>query len=206
MGSELVFSLAHPGGNITGSMFFYAELFAKRLQILEDIAPSLERAGLLMHRDVREKEYSHYAELVRARAEALKVELFPIEVNGPEELESAFTTCDEKRIGGLVIAEHSAIPTSPSQARSPLWPGAPPSHARQARTGQERRTRRLWRRLQRHVSPRRLFSTNPQGANPGDIPIEQATKFLTIVNLKTAKAIGLDIPPTLLALADGVIE
>ena len=109
VGLGLVSSLAHPGGNITGLTFFIAELFAKRLEMLEQIAPSLARAGLLLLRTklpADRSEMSHNIEVVRAAAEALKVELFPIEASGPEEFESAFATCNEKRIGGLVIAEY----------------------------------------------------------------------------------------------------
>jgi putative tryptophan/tyrosine transport system substrate-binding protein len=104
VGLGLVSSLAHPGGNITGLTFFIAELFAKRLEMLKEITPSLVRAGLLLLRTklpADRSEQTYNIEVVQAAAEALKVELFPIEASGP----------DEQRIGGLVIAEYPQFDT-----------------------------------------------------------------------------------------------
>jgi putative ABC transport system substrate-binding protein len=205
----LVASLAHPGGNITGSTFFFPELLVKRFQMLKDIAPSLQRAGLLVNRVPSAEMYRHYNEFIRARVdEPLKIEVIAIEADGPEEFESAFATIDEKRIGGLVVAESPHWATdSPTAAIAAL------AAARRLRTvgllvfakngglvGYGVDFAPMWRRAAYFVD--KIL----KGANPGDIPIEQATKFITIVNLKTAKAIGVDIPPTLLALADEVIE
>ena len=111
----LVSSLAHPGGNISGSTFFSEELLAKRLEMLEEIAPSLARAGLLLLRakfPAARSQMTLMIETVRAAAEALKIEVFPIEVNGPEEFESAFATWDEKRIGGLIISDDAQFNTN----------------------------------------------------------------------------------------------
>ena len=204
----LISNLAHPGGNITGSLFFYAELLVKRLQMLKDIAPSLEREGLLVHRAVSAEEYNHYAEFIRARIEPLKIEVVAIEADHPEEFEGAFAACDEKRIRGLVVAD------------SPTWATDSPAGAIAALAAARRLPTvgplilvkngglvgygvdfaPMWRRAAYFVD--KIL----KGADPGDLPIEQATKFITVVNLKTAKAIGVDIPPTLLALADEVIE
>jgi putative tryptophan/tyrosine transport system substrate-binding protein len=207
VGDGLVSSLAHPGGNITGSTFFYSELLVKRLQMLKDIAPSLERAGLLVNKALSVRDYNHYAEFILAAVKPLKIEVIALEVSRPEELESAFATCDEKRIGGLVIAD---IPQFQSSAVGAI---AALAAARRLPTvgflelakngglvGYGVDFAPMWRRAAYFVD--KIL----EGANPGDLPIEQATKFITIVNLKTAKAIGVDIPPTLLALADEVIE
>jgi putative tryptophan/tyrosine transport system substrate-binding protein len=207
--SGLVASLAHPGGNVTGSTFFYSELMVKRLQMLKDIAPSLERVGLLVGKAPSPEEYSYYDnKFIRAHAEPLKIELFAIEANGPEDFESAFATCDERRIGGLAVAD------------SPHWATGSAAGAIAVLAA----ARRL-----PTVGPLELVENGGlvgygvdfavmfrraayfvdkilKGASPGDIPIEQATKFITIVNLKTAKAIGVEIPPLLLAGADEVIE
>jgi putative ABC transport system substrate-binding protein len=202
----LVSSLAHPGGNVTGSVFFVAELGAKRLQLLKEIAPSLARAGLLRLRGRMRADRSHYDEVVRAAAQALKIELFLILVNGPEEFASGFATCDEKRIGGLVTSDdftsnsaNAAIAALAAARRVPLL--GPPELAENGGLfgyGVDRAA--IWRRAAYFVD--KIL----KGANPGDIPIEQATRFKTIVNLKAAKALRIDIPPTVLAAADEVIE
>jgi len=198
----LVSSLAHPGGNITGLTYFAPELLAKRLQMLKDIAPSLARAGLLLHRT--ELRSNHTIEVVRVAAEALKVELFVIEASGREEYESAFATCDEKRIGGLVSSDNTpsataAIAALAATRRLPTL-GSLELAKNGGLAGYGVDFAPMYRRAAFFVD--RIL----EGADPGDLPIEQATKFRTIVNLKTAKAIGIDIPPLLLAGADEVIE
>ena len=203
----LVSSLAHPGGNVTGSVFFVAELGAKRLQMLKQIAPSTARAGLLRLRGGIRADRSHYDEVVRAAAEALNIELFVILVNG-EEFESAFATCDEQRIGGLVTSDDvqfitnsgsGAIAALAAARRLPLL-GPLELAQNGALLGYGVDFAAIWRRAAIFVD--KIL----KGANPGDLPIEQATRFKTIVNLKTAKALGVDIPPTVLAAADEVIE
>ena len=200
--SGLVSSLAHPGGNITRLTYFAPELLAKRLQMLKDIAPSLARAGLLLHRT--ELRSNHTIEVVRVAAEALKVELFVIEASGREEYESAFATCDEKRIGGLVSSDNTpsataAIAALAATRRLPTL-GSLELAKNGGLAGYGVDFAPMYRRAAFFVD--RIL----EGADPGDLPIEQATKFRTIVNLNTAKAIGIDIPPLLLALADEVIE
>ena len=206
--SGLVSSLAHPGGNITGSTYFAPELLAKRLQMLKDIAPSLARAGLLASGTMNGREVSHAVEFVRAAAEILKVDLFPILASGPEELESAFATWDEKRIGGLVTAETPQLDTNfgagaiAALAATRRLPTVGPLELVEngGLVGYGIEWAAMFRRAAYFVD--KIL----KGANPGDLPIEQPTKFHTTVNLKTAKAIGVDIPPLLLASADDVIE
>jgi putative ABC transport system substrate-binding protein len=211
VGLGLVSSLAHPGGNITGLTFFIAELWAKRLEMLEEIAPSLARAGLLQLRTklpADRSEQTHNIEIVRAAAEALKVELFPIEASGPEEFESAFATCDEQRIGGLVIAEYPQFETKPAGSAIAALAVARRLPALGS-LGLVKNGGLVGYGVDFAAMSRRaayFVDKILEGADPGDLPIEQATKFLTIVNLKTAKAIGVEIPPMLLAGADEVIE
>ena len=202
----LVASLAHPGGNVTGSVFFVAELAAKRLQMLKEIVPSLARAGLLRVKGGLRADRSHYDEVVRAAAKALNIELFLILVSGPEEFESAFAICDEKRIPGLVTSDDTkffndfaTIAALAAARRLPLL-GPLELAENGALLGYGVDFAAMWRRAAFFVD--KIL----KGANPGDLPIEQATKFRTIVNLRTAKAIGVAIPPTLLAAADEVIE
>jgi len=211
VGLGLVASLAHPGGNITGLTFFIEKLFVKRLEMLKEIAPSLARAGLLMLRTklhADRSEETHHIEVVRAASDALKVELFPIEASGPEEFESAFATCDEKRIDGLVVVEYPQFETNSAASAIAALAAA----RRLPALGSVALVKNgglLGYGVDFFAMSRRaayFVDKILKGANPGDIPIEQATKFLTIVNLKTAKTIGVDIPPLLLAAADEVIE
>jgi putative ABC transport system substrate-binding protein len=207
----LASSLAHPGGNTTGSVFFAPELLAKRLQMLKEIAPSLRRASLLLLRQPLPAERSrqgHTVEIVRAAAEAVNVELFPIEASGPEEFESAFATFNEERIGGLVASDvaqfttpaaFSAIAALAVARRLPTL-GSPGLAMNGGLVGYGVEWQGMYRRAAYFVD--KIL----KGANPRDLPIEQTTRFEMIVNLKTAKAIGVDIPLLLLAGADEVIE
>jgi putative tryptophan/tyrosine transport system substrate-binding protein len=209
--SGLASSLAHSSGNVTGSTFFHPELLAKRLEMLKEVAPSLARAGLLLVRPKlpeTARQVSRFIEVVRAAAKPLKIELFPIEASGPEEFENTFVTWDQKRIGALVIPDPPQF-----QTKSAASAIAALAAARRLPTAGGLELARNGGLLGYGVDFDAMFRRAAyfvdkilKGANPGDIPIEQATRFVTIVNLKTAKAIGVDIPPTLLALADAVIE
>jgi ABC-type uncharacterized transport system substrate-binding protein len=209
LASGAVSSLAHPGGNITGMSFFLPELLTKRLQMLKEIVPSLTRAGLLIPRaklPAESDQLLRYTGIVRVAAEALKVELFAIEAGGPEEFESAFAICDEKRIGGLVTSDNGQFMVAAGMI-------ARLAAARRLPTIGQLELAKNGGLLGYGVDFAAMFRRAAvfvdkilKGANPGDLPIEQATKFVTVVNLKTAKALGLEIPPTVLAAADEVIE
>lgn len=103
----IVTSLAHPGGNITGSTFFVPELYAKRLELLRQVVPSMTRAGVLMVRN--NPSNLNALEAMGATAKALKVGLQPIEVGGPAEYESAFLAWADQQIGALVVTDHAQL-------------------------------------------------------------------------------------------------
>jgi len=202
----VVASLAHPGGNVTGQTFFYPELMAKRLQLLKEAAPSIRRVGVLLaddnpaNRDVLEK--------MGVAAEALKLDLRPILVRSPTDLESAISAATEDEIAGLEAVDNAmftskageaAIATIAAKRRLPSI-GSLGFARSGGLLGYGVSFPDMWRRAAVFVD--KIL----KGAKPGDIPIEQATKFQTIVNLKTAKALGVEIPPLLLASADEVIE
>ncbi|MGA8712517.1 MAG: ABC transporter substrate-binding protein [Roseiarcus sp.] len=201
----LAASLAHPGGNVTGSNFFLPELMAKRLELLKEILPSMSSAGALFQRGVASTP--NILEVMRAAANALVVDLSSIEVSGPEEFESAFASWAEQKVGAVVVVDIFA-----SQSLAIAAIAAIAAKRRIASIGSfELATAggligygadlpAMYRRAAVFVD--KIL----KGAKPGDIPIELATKFQTAVNLKTAKALGIDIPPTLLASAKEVIE
>ena len=198
----LASSLAHPGGNVTGSNFFLPELMAKRLELLKEVLPSMSNAGTLFRRGVASTP--NILEAMRAAGKALGVDLWPIEVSGPEEFESAFAAWADKKVVAVVVVDiftgQSPEVAAIAAKRHIASIGPVELAAAAGLIGYGVDFRAMYRRAAVFVD--KIL----KGANPGDIPIEQATKFITIVNLKTAKALGLDIPPTLLAAADEVIE
>jgi putative ABC transport system substrate-binding protein len=200
----VVASLAHPGGNVTGSTFFLPELMAKRLELLKEVVPSITRAGVLVLRD--NASNAPVLAAMESTAKALRMELAPIDVRGPIEFESAFSAWADKQIDALVmtdpeqfLAYADAIAALAAKYRLPSnGPLELPANGGLMAYGVNFSD--MFRRAAVFVD--KIF----KGAKPSDIPVEQATKFVTIVNLKTASALGLTIPPTLLARADEVIE
>ena len=201
--SGIVASYARPGGNITGSSFFWGELNAKRLEHMKTFMPSLSRAAVLTNPD-NPAMVSLLGE-VEQRAQALKVSLQPVKVRRLDELDGTFQVA-RKQIEALTvvedglflanarrIAEVAARHRLPSigfreyaEAGGLLAYGVDFPH--------------IWR--QGAVLVDKIF----KGAKPADLPIQQATRFELIINLKTAKAIGLTVPPSALARADQLIR
>ncbi|MGH6709407.1 MAG: ABC transporter substrate-binding protein [Bradyrhizobium sp.] len=201
----LAANLARPGGNITGQTFFLTETAAKRLEILASLAPSMARAGVLLQRGNPLNDSTMSA--MTTAAQALKVELRPIEVSIPGDLESTLSVVGSTSMDGLVITEANAFVTNASlvaaivdKCRVPSI--APPILASRgaALVGFGVDFTAMFRRGAVFVD--RIL----KGANPGDIPIEQPTRFKTVINLKTAKVLGVEIPPAVLLRADEVIE
>jgi putative tryptophan/tyrosine transport system substrate-binding protein len=200
----VVASLARPGGNVTGSTFFVPELYAKRLEVLKEVVPSLTRAGILLVRN--NLANPNLLEFTRTTAKALKIGLQPIEVGAPTEYENAFSAWADQQVGGLVVTDHpyffanfDALAALVTRYRLPSigpleWPASGGLIAYGVNLAD------LYRRAAAFVD--KLL----KGAKPQDIPVEQATRFKLILNLKIAKALGLEVPPTLLARADEVIE
>jgi len=200
----VVASLAHPGGNVTGLTFFAPELMAKRLGILKDLAPGLMRAGVLLLED--NPTNGNILDVVGAAAATLKIELRPLAVDGATDFANVLSPEVAREIGGLIMVDHAqllskapAIAALAAKFRLPLI-GAPQLAETGGLIGYGVEFIAMFRRAAVYVD--KIL----KGAKPGDIPVEQAAKFKTIVNLKTAKAIGVEIPPLLLAGVDEVIE
>ena len=198
----LAASFSHPGGNITGSTFFLLEVMAKRLELLKKIAPSMSRSGLLL---LRGNPFDSYLlNALEVSAKASMVEVQPIEIASPSDFESALSAVAGGPIGGLIADDLPPL-NAPSiialvQQRGLPSIGAPAFAANGWLLGFGVRFEPMSRRAATFVD--KIL----KGAKPGDIPIEGATKFTTVVNLKTARALGIEIPPLLLAAADEVIE
>jgi putative tryptophan/tyrosine transport system substrate-binding protein len=198
-------SLAHPGGNVTGSTVFYAELSSKRLELLKQVRPSLTRAGLLLQGRSDSTGNRTMLELANRTAAKLKIELVPIVVASAAEVERALSDAPGGPVSGLVVNDNpfnanSALIADVAHRLGLPSIGIPIYASGGGLLGYGVDFVSLDRRAATFVD--KIL----KGAKPGDIPIEQPTKFTTVVNLKTAKALGIEIPLTLLATADEVIE
>jgi putative ABC transport system substrate-binding protein len=204
LATRVVASLAHPGGNITGLTFFVPELMAKRLELMKEVAPTMTRAGVLLFRGSEVK--NPVLETMWDTARALKVELQPIEIGGPTDVEGAISELANRQVGALVIGDHpfftdnaQVITALAAKYRLPSV-GAPGFAASGGLMGYGVNFSDMFRRAAVFVD--KII----KGTKPRDIPVERATKFETVINLKTAKTIGVTLPTSTLLRADEVIE
>jgi len=205
VGSKFVSSIARPGGNITGLSLLTPELTPKRLELLKEAAPEVSRVAVLWN--VSSEKHAEELQDLEVAARRLGVRLQPVAVQRPEEFEAAFATMTRERAGGLVVL---ASPLHHNQLRQiadlalkhrlaaiceftefvgvgglivygPSYPD-------------------MFRRAAGYVA--RIL----KGAKPGDLPVEQPTRFELMINFKTAKTLGLTIPQSLLLRADELIQ
>jgi putative ABC transport system substrate-binding protein len=201
----LVESLARPGGNLTGLSFFNAELTAKRLELLKELAPSLTRAAVLLNADNPAGSQLILREL-EPTAKALKVELLPFEAREPGDFEGVFAAMISQQIGAAVLhedpvlnANSKAIVDIVARHRLPTC-GFPEFVAAGGLMAYGISFPEMDRRAAVFVD--KIL----KGAKPANLPVERSTKFTTIVNLRTARAMGIDMPTSILLRADEVIE
>jgi putative tryptophan/tyrosine transport system substrate-binding protein len=205
VGNGLVASLARPGGNITGLVAFPPEFVGKQLEFLKEMLPTVSRVAVLWNpanptvaRMVREADVA---------APALGVQLHRVEARGPDAFDSAFAAMTSAHVGALLVlgdammlphrrrlAELAATSQLPTvyNLREFVEAGGLLSY------GTSRPD--VWRRAATYVD--KIL----KGAKPADLAVEQPTRFELVINLKTAQALGITIPPTLLFLADEVIR
>ena len=201
----LVASLARPGGNITGLSLMSAELAGKRLQLLKEASGSLGRVAVLWN--ARDAVMTNIFSEIQTAAPVLGVTVQPLGVQEAKDIDGAIAAMTEERPDALFMitdvltsryvrqildfAMQHRLPTM-FQSSGGVAEGGLMSYAPSFTDS--------YRRAAYYVD--RIL----KGAKPGDLPVEQPTKFELVVNLKTAKALGITIPPTLLMLADKVIE
>jgi putative tryptophan/tyrosine transport system substrate-binding protein len=206
VGAGLADSLSHPGGNVTGQTYFAEELLVKRLALLKQVKPAMTSVGLLVTQGFT--GIPRYLRALDAPVKALGVTLRLIEVSDPSNFESALTVGPGASVGGLVVTDLPpfTVGLGPATVAAAASRHGLPSAGGLyfARNGGLLAYGVDFALMHRRAAT--FVDKILKGAKPGDLPIEQATKFITIVNLKTAKALGLEIPPTLLASADEVIE
>jgi putative tryptophan/tyrosine transport system substrate-binding protein len=201
----LIQSLAHPGGNITGISDVASELSAKRLSLLTQLSPRLTKVAMLWNKDDLGMTLRYDASARAARA--LGVTVQPLGVREPDDFNEAFAAMDGDRPDAILMVADAL------------------TNLNRKRVFEFAATRKLPAIYEYDFLARDggLMSYGPdvkesfeqaadlvdrifKGAKPGDLPFEQPTRYPLVLNLQTAKAMGLDVPPTLLALADEVIE
>ncbi len=203
--SGLVTSLARPGGNITGSTYFGPELNAKRVELLKEAVPRVTQVAYLRNFD-NSGLTGPSLRAVEITAKSLKIGLQPFLVRGPNDFSSTFAAMAKKRVDAVVINEDSMLMANVSAivdlAIKRRLPSAGDSAFAEAGglMGYGVDQPEIYRRAAYFID--RIL----KGTKPGDLPIERATRFELTIHLKTAKAIGIKIPPTLVQRADKVIE
>jgi putative ABC transport system substrate-binding protein len=205
VGDGIVASLARPGGNVTGLSDLHTVLATKRLEILKEVVPSASRIAVFFH--AANPTLLRQLKDIQEMAPAFRVTVLSVPATGPDDFDRAFTTMRKERAGGLMVlgspligihrrqildlAVKSRLPAIYTVRENPEAGGLMSYGAN---------FHELWRRAATYVD--KIL----KGTKPADLPVEQPTKFEFIVNLKTAKQIGLTIPPNVLARADRVIR
>ncbi len=205
VGAGIVPSLNRPGGNIIGLTNIFTELSAKRLEFLKAAVPRLSRVAVLWNPNHPGQPLAFSD--TEAAAPSLGIAIASVEVHRPEDFERAFRAIANARVDALMVLPDPVTsfhrkPTADFAARSRL----PAMYAAKewvevgGLMSYGPNFPDLWRRAAVYVD--KIF----KGAKPGDLPVERPTKFDLVINLKTAKALGLTIPPSLLLRTDQVIE
>jgi len=204
--SKLVNSFARPGGNITGLTQIAVELSAKRLELLKEAFPRMTRVALLANANDQQAMH-RFMDETKTAATALGLDVQPVEVRSLGDFEQAFDKMVDSRLEGIVVypdglvyqgrtlmAQYARTRHLPLMvfSRESLVAGALMSYGPDYQN--------IFRRAAVYVD--KIL----KGEKPADLPVELPTKFQFFINLKTAKALGIDVPPSLLTRADEVIE
>jgi putative ABC transport system substrate-binding protein len=208
VGDELIASLARPGGNLTGTTFLGPELIAKRFGLLKDAIPGLARVAALWHPAAYGKRTMEgVLRETEAAAQALGLQLQLVPADGPGDLDGAFVTMTREHAEAVILlpspmlyGEHKRIVELAAKSRLPAMYAAREFVVDGGLMSYGASLPNLFRRAAAYVD--KIL----KGASPADLPVEQPTKLELVINLKAAKALGLNVPATLLAQADEVVE
>jgi putative ABC transport system substrate-binding protein len=206
LGEGLVTSLAHPGGNITGMTFLVGpEIAGKQLQLLKEMAPAASRVAVLANPTNR--SHAAFARGLKVTARSLGAQLQVLEASRPDQLDSSFAAMTKERAAALLVltdsmfvGQRQRIADLAARSRLPALYSQKEFVAAGGLVSYGPSLTDMFRRAAIHVD--KIL----RGAKPGDIPVEQPTNFELVINLKTAKALGLTIPQPLLLRADEVIR
>ena len=206
VGQGFVASLSRPGGNITGFTFIDFPLIGKWLEMIKEIAPAVKRVALMFNPDTT-PFYPAFLDELEAAHKSLGVELSATPVHDEAEVEAAITALAREPGGGLIVAPDAfinnhrrAIMTLTERRRLPAIYGFRQFAKEGALISYGPDTTDIVRRTAAYVD--RIL----KGERPADLPVQAPTKYELVINLKTAKALGLDVPPLLQQRADEVIE
>ena len=203
--SGLVASLARPGANVTGVSLLAAELSVKNLELLKEIVPRISRVAVLWEPD--QPVGALFLRQIEVAATSLRVQLQPLEVRDPNDLETAFASVTRRRAQGLIVLPGSLFNLH--------------RHRLADLAARSRVPAIFIRRVFVEAGGLMSYGTNfadvsrraatyvdkiLKGAKPADLPVEQPTRFEMVLNMKTAKALGLTFPPSILVRADQMIE
>ena len=203
--SGLVRSLARPGGNVTGTSIMASDLAGKQFELLKQAVPEVSRVALLWN-PANPGSASQLKE-AEAAARAVGVRLQALEARDPQEIDSAFAAITRERAGALVVLADAILYNQRKQIAELAAKSRLPSASalrEYAEAGGLIVYSADFLDLERRSAT--FVDKILKGAKPADLPVEQPTKFDLIINLKTAKAIGRTIPPSLLLRADQIIE
>jgi putative ABC transport system substrate-binding protein len=205
VGMKLVQSIARPGGNITGLSNFGRDVAGKRLQLLREIVPGLSHVALLINSD--QQTTPVFIEVMGAAADQLGLVLQTFDARSLQEIEPAFDAMTRTGMqavtpvqGGLFYQARTFIPKLAIARRLPMLAYSRETFEYGALVSYAADQVEMCRRSAVYAD--KIL----KGAKPGDLPVEQPTKFEFLINLKTAKALGLDVPVHLQQIADEVIE
>jgi putative tryptophan/tyrosine transport system substrate-binding protein len=205
LGAGYVASLARPGGNITGLTLVATEQGAKRLQLIKQLSPAIVRVAVLLNRNAS----GHGLQLkeMEPAAKTLDLVLQPLAVRTASDIDGALHAAMQEKAQAIItmddpmiLSQRVRIAEFGLQQFMPVFGEFRPTTQAGALMNYGPNPIDLWKRAAGFVD--RIF----KGAKPADLPVEQPTKFELVINLKTAKTLGLTVPPGLLAVADEVIE
>jgi len=205
VGNGFVKSLAHPGGNITGLSTLRTDITPKLLEMLRSVAPSLSRVAVLVNRANVSQPILVTA--VQSAAQSMSLTILPVEAQSAPDIERAFSAISQGKAGAVIVVRDGLF----LEQRRQIAELAAKNRLSTVSDNRE------------YVDAGALMSYGPsladqfrraagyvdkilKGAKPGDLPVEQPTKLELVINLKTAKALGLTIPQSLLLRADEVIQ
>lgn len=202
----LVASLANPGGNVTGLSYGVGpEIFGKDLELFRELLPDLRRVAVLSNSTG--PNHAPMIDNIRAAANSLGVQLLILDARKPDEFDAAFQAMVRERVAGLFVfgdpmfsVHRTRLADLAVKHRLPTMYTNRPHIEAGGLMCYGPNFADVWRRAATYVD--KVL----KGSRPADLPVEQPTKFELVINLKTAKALGITVPPTLLARADEVIE
>ena len=204
VGAGLVTNLSRPEANVTGNTYFLPELMAKRLELLKDTIPHVRRVAVLVKPD--NPLFSATLPVIHRAADALKIELQQFDAHGPTEFEPAIAAMARSRVEGIIVQEDAVYLTNQKQIVDLATKHSLPVVS-SGEFGEAGALIGYGADFHEMCKLAALFVDKIlRGSKPADLPVDRATKFETVLNMKAAKTLGLSLPSLALLRADRVIE